>query len=197
MQLSCVPKCGQVITVKILADLFFKNCAASFSGLDRDSPSLHANWWLSHLLLLLCSSLSSIWAAASAGLEWNPVPHGAVSSPSYSSPGRHPQMLYAGHAMDCLSEHSVFRCSCCSSAGHSSGYTACVVLLCCALQLCSKPELYWGREFLSLFLWSFMAGDENYHPASEWGYSQKGISLWRMVEGTVNAQHHWWHVGIG
>lgn len=43
MQLSWVPKCGQVITVKVLADLFFKTCAASFSGLDRDSPSLHGN----------------------------------------------------------------------------------------------------------------------------------------------------------
>lgn len=38
MLLSFVPKCGQVITVKILADLLFKTCAASFSGLDRDSP---------------------------------------------------------------------------------------------------------------------------------------------------------------
>lgn len=35
MQLSCVHMCDQVITVKILADLFFRTCAASFSGLDR------------------------------------------------------------------------------------------------------------------------------------------------------------------
>lgn len=68
-------------------------------------------------------------------LEWNPVPPGAVPSPTYSSSGRHPQMLYAGHAADCLSEHSVFQCCCCPSIGHNSGYTACVVLLCCALQL--------------------------------------------------------------
>lgn len=124
-------------------------------------------------------------------LVGNPVPRGAFPSPTYSSPGRRPQMLYAGHAVDCLSEHSVFQCSFCPSVGHYSGYTACAVLICCALQLvlCSEPQLYWCREFLSLFLWSCVAGDENYHPASEWGYSQKGISLltygWRDSERTA------------
>lgn len=66
--------------------------------------------------------------------------------------------------------------------------------------LCSGrcfPLMQGGWWFLSLLLWSCVAGDENYHPASEWGCNQEGVSLWHIDDGAVNTKHHWWHVGIG
>lgn len=71
MQLSCIHSVIKWWVLKILVDLFCRTCATSLSALDRllhrsRKNSLHANW-PSYPLWFLCSNISSIFAAASAG----------------------------------------------------------------------------------------------------------------------------------